>query len=173
MQMGSQAIDSHRIMNADISEIQDSNLQKSNIYNKYSPFSETIKHQSSILFDEIRENLSRTIQLGELMPGFSIWSTKLRRFIELYGFNFTKIDHLKLIHFYLSILSITDLSYVNVHTCFDMLYRIMRFVIDFFFNIIQKNKPYFLQKDTSNHTRRSDNRLANILWLGSTNSSKS
>ncbi len=160
--MGSHAIGSNRIMNADSSEIQDSNLQKPNIYNKYSPFSETIKQQSSILFDEIRENLSRTIQLGELKPGFSVWSTKLKRFIELYGFNFTKIDHLKLINFYLSILFITDLSYVRVHTCFDMLYEIMRFVIDFF-RVIQKNKSYVLQKDTSNHTRRSNNRLANIL----------
>jgi hypothetical protein len=72
--MGSHPIDSKQIINADNSETSDSSLQKPNIYNKYSPFSKPIKQQASILFDEIRENLSRTIQLSELDAGFSIWS---------------------------------------------------------------------------------------------------
>ena len=107
---------------------QEGNLQKPNIYNKYSPFYETIKRQSAALFDEIRENLSRTIQFGELEPGFSIWSNKLKHFISLYGFSFTKNDHLTLINFYLSILSIPDLNYVHVQICFDVLYELLRFV---------------------------------------------
>jgi hypothetical protein len=109
----------------------DNKLQKSNIYNKYSPFYESIEQQGFMLFDEIRENLSRTIQLGELQPGFSVWSDKLANFLLIYGFHFTKIDHLKLINFYLSILSITDLNYSYVQICFDMLYELMRFVFDF------------------------------------------
>jgi proteasome activator subunit 4 len=115
----------------------DNNLQKPNIYNKFSPFDEFINEQSSMLFDEIRENLSHTIQLGELEPGFTIWSYKLKRFLALYGFNFTKVDHLKLINLYLSILSITNLNYLSVEICFDMLYGLMRFVFDFFSNSIQ------------------------------------
>jgi hypothetical protein len=110
----------------------DNNLQKPNIYNKFSPFYEFIDEQSSMLFDKIRENLSRTIQLGELEPGFTIWSYRLKRFVALYGFNFTKVDHLKLINFYLSILSITDLNYLSVEICFDMLYQLMRFVSNSF-----------------------------------------
>ncbi len=90
-----------------------------------------------MLFDEIRENLSHTIQLGELEPGFTIWSNKLKRFVARYGFNFTKVDHLKLINFYLSILSITNLNYLSVEICFDMLYGLMRFVFDFFSSSIQ------------------------------------
>ncbi|CAF0768198.1 unnamed protein product [Adineta steineri] len=104
----------------------DSDLQKPDIYNKYSPFYESIKQQAITLFDEIRENLSHTIQLGELEPGFSIWSNKLKQFISHYGFHFTKADHLKLIDYYLSILSITDLNYVHVKICFDMLTELLR-----------------------------------------------
>ena len=136
--MGSHLIDNKPITNADIQEISESNLQKPNIYNKYSPFHESIKQQSFALFNEIRENLSRTVQLGELEPGFSVWSNKLTRFISLYGFHFTKVDHLKLINFYLSILSITDLNFVHVQTCFDLLYRLLRFVFHFFFSKIHK-----------------------------------
>ncbi|CAF0851617.1 unnamed protein product [Adineta steineri] len=102
------------------------NLQKPNIYNEYSPFNESIKQYGLDLFDEIRENLSRTIQLGELNPGLLIWSRKLTEFILKYGFYFSKVDHLKLINLYLSILSITDLNYIYVQLCFDMLRHLLR-----------------------------------------------
>jgi hypothetical protein len=131
--MDSHYIDNELNTNTAIHGIQDNSLQKPNIYNKYSPFNEFIKQQAFAVFDEIRENLSRTIQLGELEPGFSIWSNKLKRFISLYGFHFNKIDHLKLINLYLSILSIADLNYEHAKLCFDMLSELMRFVYSFLF----------------------------------------
>jgi hypothetical protein len=97
------------------------NLQKPNIYNKFLPFYETIEEQSLKSFEEICENLSRIIQLRELRPGFPLWSSKLQQFISLYGYAFTKKDHLKLIHLYLSVLSIPDLNYSNAKTCFDII----------------------------------------------------
>ncbi len=130
--MDNHLINNNRMTNPNIPVLQENNLQKPNIYNKYSPFYEMIKRQSAMLFEEIRENLSRTIQLGELEPGFSIWSNKLKQFISLYGFSFTKSDHLKLINFYLSIFSITDLNYIHVQICFDGLYELLRFVFLFF-----------------------------------------
>ena len=108
-------------------ETADENLQKPNIFNKYLPFYESIKRQGYDLFEEIRENLSRIIQLRELKPGFSHWSSKLQRFISLYGLYFTKADHIKLIRLYISVLSIDDLDFSHVKTCFDMLYDLMRF----------------------------------------------
>lgn len=106
----------------------ESDLQRTNIYNRYSPFSDVIHRQSAILFDEIRENLSLTIQSGELEPGFVIWSKKFKQFLSLYGFSFSKTDHLKLIEFYLSILSIPDLNYIHVQITFDTLYELLRWV---------------------------------------------
>jgi proteasome activator subunit 4 len=126
--MGSYPLDDKQILDICKLEIQDSKLQKPNVYNQYLPFSECIEQQGFDLFNEIRENLSRTIQLAELQPGLSFWSKKLEKLISLYGFYFTKNDHLKLIRFYLSILSITDLNYSNVETCLDMLYQLLRFV---------------------------------------------
>jgi hypothetical protein len=126
--MGSHLIDNKLITNTESQMASDNNLQKPNIYNKFSPFYGFIQQHSLLLFDEIRENLSRTIQLGELEPGFTIWSNKLKRFVVLYGFNFTKADHLKLINFYLSVLSITDLNYRYVEICLETLFGLMRFV---------------------------------------------
>lgn len=119
-----------------MSTVVNDNFVRSNIYNKYSPFNESIKKQSDLLFDEILKNLSLTIQLDELEPGFSVWSKKLKEFISLYGFSFSKIDHIKLINYYLSILSINNLNYQYVKICFDLLHELLRFV---FFFIIRDN----------------------------------
>ncbi|CAF4666080.1 unnamed protein product, partial [Rotaria magnacalcarata] len=102
-------------------EMDDNNLQKPNVYNRYLPFYDSIQRQAYEKFDEIRMHLSRIIQLREIRPGFSIWSSKLQQFISLYGYYFTKADHLKLIDFYLSILSIDNLSLTNVQICFNLL----------------------------------------------------
>ncbi|CAF4657490.1 unnamed protein product [Rotaria sp. Silwood1] len=109
-----------------IHEVSDNDLQKPNIYNQYLPYYESIKRQSSESFEEICENLSRLIQLQELQPGFPLWSSKLQQFISLYGFSFTKINHIKLINFYLSILSIKNLNYINAQICFDILTQLTR-----------------------------------------------
>ncbi|CAF1069783.1 unnamed protein product [Rotaria sp. Silwood1] len=124
--MGSYPFNEKEVVNTIELDINNGNLQKPNIYNKYLPFYELIKQQGYKLFNEIKENLSRTIQLAEFEPGFSFWSAKLERFIYLYGYYFTKSDHIKLIHFYLSILTITNLSYSNVEICLDMLKQLLR-----------------------------------------------
>ncbi|CAF4633945.1 unnamed protein product, partial [Rotaria sp. Silwood2] len=75
-------------------EVSDNDLQKPNIYNQYLPYYESIKRQSLESFEEICENLSRLIQSQELQPGFPLWSSKLQNFISLYGFSFTKSNHI-------------------------------------------------------------------------------
>ena len=109
-------------------KISSDHLQKPNIYNKFLPFYDTIEKQSFAAFEEICENLSRIIQLRELRPGFPLWSSKLQQFISLYGYAFTKKDHLKLIHLYLSVLSIPNLNYSNAKTSFDILDELLKLV---------------------------------------------
>jgi hypothetical protein len=123
-----------------IQDVSDNDLQKANIYNKYLPFYESIKEQTSKLFEEICENLSRIIQLQELQPGFPLWSSKLQQFLSLYGFSFTKTNHIKLIHFYFSILSIQNLNYVIAKICFDILAQLLWFVLISFFRWLLNQK---------------------------------
>ncbi|CAF4659701.1 unnamed protein product [Rotaria sp. Silwood1] len=124
--MDDQQIESERSTDIDEIEIIEDSLQKPNIFNKYLPFYDSIKRQGYDLFDEIRENLSRIIQLRELRPGFSHWSSKLQRFMSHYGLYFTKTDHIKTINLYMSVLTIEDLDFSHVKTCFDMLYDLTR-----------------------------------------------
>ncbi|CAF1381810.1 unnamed protein product [Rotaria sordida] len=115
-----------QITNGNVEEIHDTKLQKPTFYNQYLPFGDLVSRRGSAWFEEIRENLSRTIQMGELRPGFSIWSYELHQFLSLYGFHFTKAEHLKLVDFYLSILTINDLNYSNVQICLDRLHDLLR-----------------------------------------------
>ncbi|UJR17105.1 hypothetical protein I4U23_004001 [Adineta vaga] len=107
---------------------EDDNLQKPNIYLRHLPSPQSIPKQAHDFFEEIRENLSRTIQAGEFQPGFIVWTRKLKEFISLYGFYFTKIDHVKLIKYYLSIVSTTDLSYSVAQICFELLMDLLQYV---------------------------------------------
>ncbi|CAF1508572.1 unnamed protein product, partial [Rotaria magnacalcarata] len=119
-------IESERSTDIDEMDISEDNLQKPNIFNKYLPFYDSVKRQGYDLLEEIRENLSRIIQLRELRPGFSHWSSKLQRFMSHYGLYFTKIDHIKIINLYIAVLTIGDLDFSHVKTCFDMLYDLTR-----------------------------------------------
>ncbi|CAF4314779.1 unnamed protein product [Rotaria socialis] len=119
-------IESERSTDIDEMDISEDNLQKPNIFNKYLPFYDSVKRQGYDSLDEIRENLSRIIQLRELRPGFSHWSSKLQRFMSHYGLYFTKIDHIKIINLYVAVLTIEDLDFSHVKTCFDMLYDLTR-----------------------------------------------
>jgi hypothetical protein len=103
-------------------------MQKPNIYNQHLPFYDSIRSQAPKAFEEIQMQLSRLIQLREMEPGFTLWSSKLGDFILLYGYSFTKTDHIKLINFYLSVLSIDSLNYTHVKTSFDLLEVLLRFV---------------------------------------------
>ena len=104
------------------------NLVDENLYNKSNPFSEYLKEQGSILFNEIRENLFQCVHAEEFGQIFSIWTKKLKEFLFLFRFHFTKNDHLKLIHLYLSILSMNNVNIENIKESFDILYTLLKFV---------------------------------------------
>ena len=75
----------------------DNNLQKPNIYNRFSPFSEFINKHGCILFDEIRENLSRTIQLDELNLDLQYGPINYNNFLYIMNFILLKMIILNLL----------------------------------------------------------------------------
>ena len=99
-------------------------LQKANFANGYLPFEQSIPVQASAVLQEIRENLSRSVQLADVPEATSVWSQKLDDFLSLYGFSLSKGEHLQLIHFYLAIVEKLDLSYPVAASCFSTLTRL-------------------------------------------------
>lgn len=107
----------------------DSKLQRVNIFLASSPIYSSIKNPINLLFDEILENLLLTNEKQTFEPDFIIWSSRLKEFLSLYSYSFTKTNHLKLIHFYLSKLSIENLNYIYVQICFDSIHELLRFLL--------------------------------------------
>jgi len=71
--------------------------QKEIIYNKLLPYVGDVDAESTAWFAEIKGNLGRSIALGELRPGIVTWSSRLNKYIRLYGLKFPKADHISLI----------------------------------------------------------------------------
>lgn len=61
------------------------------------PYTDQLDKESSLWWADIKLNLGRAIALREVDPGIVSWLTRLSRYIKVYGYKFTKTDHLALV----------------------------------------------------------------------------
>ncbi|XP_044747476.1 proteasome activator complex subunit 4-like [Coccinella septempunctata] len=80
--------------------------QKDIIYNRLLPYSDQIYEEASEELKIIKTNLLKSFLARELEPGFLLWSIRLVQYIKLYGYLFSKEDHIRLIKLYLEVLKI-------------------------------------------------------------------
>ena len=59
--------------------------QKPLIYSKYLPYSDRLEGEAEKLLNEIKENLSVTVQKRELWPGALYWTNRLSRYDQYRG----------------------------------------------------------------------------------------
>jgi len=71
--------------------------QKEIVYNKLLPYGAEMDAESTNWFAEIKANLGKSIALRELRPGIVTWSSRLNKYIRLYGLKFPKADQISLI----------------------------------------------------------------------------
>ena len=65
--------------------------QKEIVYNKLLPYVVEMDTESTNWFGEIKANLGRSIALRELRPGIVTWSSRLNKYIRLYGLKFPRV----------------------------------------------------------------------------------
>jgi len=70
--------------------------QKELLYNHYLPYTSQLDHDSSTWLAQIKMNLSHAVLMRELRPGVVTWMSRLTAYVNLYGFKFSKEDH---VHF--------------------------------------------------------------------------
>ena len=71
--------------------------QKEIIYNKLLPYVGDMDKESTSWFAEIKANLGVSIALRELRPGIVTWTSRLNKYIRLYGLKFPKADQISFI----------------------------------------------------------------------------
>eukprot|EP00092_Neocalanus_flemingeri_P031411 GFUD01034116.1.p1 GENE.GFUD01034116.1~~GFUD01034116.1.p1 ORF type:complete len:1998 (+),score=527.07 GFUD01034116.1:71-6064(+) len=84
--------------------------QKEIVYNKVLPYATDIDKESTSWFAEIKANLGKSIALRELRPGIVTWTSRLNKFIRLYGLKFPKADHISAINLLYSFITTPDLE---------------------------------------------------------------
>lgn len=84
--------------------------QKELIFNKLLPYSNDIDAESLVYLSDIKSNLSRSVLLRELRPGFVAWTGRLIRYINLYGYKFSREVHVNFIKLYYELILIPDLE---------------------------------------------------------------
>lgn len=100
--------------------------QKELIFNKLLPYSNRIDEESQIYLSEIKSNLSRAVLLRELRPGCVAWSGRLLRYINLYGYKFSKDDHINFIKLYYELILIPNLEASMVSLIANMLNTLLK-----------------------------------------------
>ncbi|XP_014668208.1 PREDICTED: proteasome activator complex subunit 4-like [Priapulus caudatus] len=84
--------------------------QKNSIYNELLPYAEDIKEEAEIHLSLIKENIGRSVLMKELRPGVLFWTAKLNKYITLYGFKFSKEDHLAFINLFFNLVTAEDME---------------------------------------------------------------
>ena len=84
--------------------------QRENLYNHYLPYTSHLDTESDQWLEEIKLNLSRAVLLKDLRPGVVTWMSRLTGYISLYGYKFSKEDHLSFIHLAWELLIIPHLE---------------------------------------------------------------
>ncbi|CAH1969246.1 unnamed protein product [Acanthoscelides obtectus] len=91
--------------------------QKENKYNRLLPYVHDIEEEAEKLFIDIKTNLIRSVLGREMRPGCAMWTSRLIKYIKIYGYKFSKQDHIALIKLFYELLIIPDLEPTRVNKC--------------------------------------------------------
>ena len=100
--------------------------QRESLYNHYLPYAAQLDRDSEEWLQEIKLNLSRAVLLRELRPGLVTWMSRLTGYISLYGYKFTKEDHVSFIQLAWELLVIPDMEPAILHFFTKVLIQLLR-----------------------------------------------
>ncbi|XP_018576290.1 proteasome activator complex subunit 4 [Anoplophora glabripennis] len=102
------------------------NPQKENIYNKLLPYAEELDEESKKLFTDIKTNLVKAVLAREMRPGCALWTSRLNKYIKIYGMKFSKEDHIALIKLFYELVTIPDLEPTRINKCATTLIQLLK-----------------------------------------------
>lgn len=88
--------------------------QKESVYSANLPYAKDIDKESNLSFSEIKGHLGRAAQLRDLKIGVRHWIVQLERYISLYGYKFSKTDHVLLVELIFELLTMPLSEYALV-----------------------------------------------------------
>jgi proteasome activator subunit 4 len=103
------------------------NLQKVDIFLQQLPyFNEKIKPNGYAQYEDVKQNILKSLVYNEIRPGLIHWSNRLIVFIHEYGLYFSKQEHINLIKLYLSVIYTPNLDLPTIEVCLNVLYELLK-----------------------------------------------
>ncbi|KYB26764.1 proteasome activator complex subunit 4 [Tribolium castaneum] len=100
--------------------------QKENVYNKLLPYAEKLDEESTQLYADIKTNLIKSVLAREMRPGCALWTSRLNKYIKIYGMKFSKEDHICFIKLFYDLLTIPDLEPTRINKCASTLTQLLK-----------------------------------------------
>ncbi|XP_050354061.1 proteasome activator complex subunit 4-like isoform X2 [Nymphalis io] len=88
------------------------------------PYADKIDEESTTFLEQVKINLAKAIMLREMKPACGVWSSRLMKYIRIYGLKFGKEDHIAFIKLAYELVLIPDLEPCKINkfaTLFIML----------------------------------------------------
>ncbi|XP_018496476.1 proteasome activator complex subunit 4A [Galendromus occidentalis] len=79
-------------------------------YNDLLPYADQLEDEARETFSEIKCMIASCVSEAEIRPGLITWIFHLQRYINLYGYRFSKEDHIELVRLLLDIILIPELD---------------------------------------------------------------
>ncbi|XP_052744002.1 proteasome activator complex subunit 4A isoform X2 [Bicyclus anynana] len=98
--------------------------QKELITNHLLPYAAKLDEESKVFLEQVKTNLAKSVMLREMKPACGVWSSRLMKYVRMYGLKFSKEDHLTFIKLAYELVLIPELEPCKVHkfaTLFVML----------------------------------------------------
>ncbi|KAL0869183.1 hypothetical protein ABMA27_007467 [Loxostege sticticalis] len=89
--------------------------QKEILTNHILPYADELDVESCSFLEQVKTNLAKAVVLREMKPACGVWSSRLMKYIRIYGLKFGKEDHIALIKLAYELVLIPDLEPCKVH----------------------------------------------------------
>ncbi|XP_041968894.1 proteasome activator complex subunit 4-like isoform X2 [Aricia agestis] len=100
--------------------------QKEILTNHLTPYADKLDEESQVFLEQVKTNLAKSVMLREMKPACGVWTSRLMKYLRIYGFKFGKEDHISFVKLTYELLLIPDLEPNKINkfaTLFLMLTR--------------------------------------------------
>lgn len=101
-------------------------LQSPNVYNRHLPYAGSLEAEAAVCWSRIKEHLAKAVLMSDIKDGALYWSQQIFVFLKLYGYCFSKKDHIHVIQLHYELVTIPDLELFLVRKFGDTLVALLR-----------------------------------------------
>ncbi|KAJ2953222.1 hypothetical protein O0L34_g801 [Tuta absoluta] len=85
------------------------------VTNRLLPYAAELDEESREFLQQVKTNFAKAVLLREMKPACGVWSSRLMKYIRVYGLKFSKEDHITFIKLAYELVLVPDLEPCKIH----------------------------------------------------------